>query len=283
MQCFPVWKRKMKKKKLRKPVLVLLVLALLAAALALTAVRISNARRLTALSAVPSPTPLPVSTPVPLKEYEFTEDRIQELRQELAEDEKINPDVQSILVFQSELVHDPVLQGSDNEHYLYVDWQTDEYRSYGSIMMDCINDLSKDEMNTIIYGHYIYEFRNKDRTLVFTPLAQFLDQENYQANRYLAMVTDHGIRYYEVADVWNCPMINVQGGQITPEEYQFNLVEYDEDRFSSYMEKVHEREYYSTGVEIEYGDRLLTLQTCIENQPDSREIVLCREIARRSF
>jgi len=49
------------------------------------------------------------------------------------------------------------------------------------------------------------------------------------------------------------------------------------------MRRVEEREYYDTGIDIAYTDHMLTLQTCIENYPENREIVLCRELERIIF
>ena len=219
----------------------------------------------------------------PEPEYRFPQERLEALREELTEDREINPDVTGLLVFQSDLVHEPVLQGDDNGHYLYVDWETDEYRSYGSIMMDYRNHLDMDDMNTIIYGHYIYEARNADRTLVFTPLAELMHQENYADNRYIALVTENEVRYYELALVYDCPMENADGGQVTPDELQFNLVEYEENYFDLYCESARAHRYYDTGVTLAHSDHLLTLQTCIEGNTESREILICKELERISF
>ena len=215
--------------------------------------------------------------------YYFSSEQLAALRDELSDDREINPDVTALLVFQSDLVHEPVLQGTDNGHYLYVDWQTDEYRSYGSIMMDYRNHLDIDDMNTIIYGHYIYENRNPDRTLVFTPLAELIHQEAYEENRYVALVTESEIRYYELAIVYDCPMENVDGGQVTPDELQFNLVNYEENYFALYHQSVQEHRYYDTGVSWNHSDHLLTLQTCIEGNTESREILICKELERLPF
>ncbi len=239
----------------------------------------------------PTPTPIPYSseeTPIPepvvesepVGEYVFDDERIQTIRDELAADRAINSDVQAMLVFQNELVHQPVVKGSDNEHYLYSDWETGEYASYGSITMDYRNDLNADNMNLIIYGHYQYESRNADRTWVFTPLAQLMDEANYEPNKYVALILDNEIRYYEIVSVYDCPMEVIGGLTVTIEELQFNLIDYSEQYFGRYLAAVKEHEYYSTGKEVEYGNRLLTLQTCIEDKPESREIVLCREIVR---
>ncbi|MEE3488216.1 MAG: class B sortase [Bulleidia sp.] len=280
----------MKKRKLKKSVRILSALVAVLLVLAVAAAAVNGKRSAAAVqnetetAATAEPAAVPSETTEEDDGYIFTDERIQELRDELKEDQKINPDVKAILVFKSELVHDPVLQGTDNNHYLYVDWKTGADQSYGSIMLDYMNDLdNEDEMNTIIYGHYIYEYKNSDRTLVFTPLSQMTEAGNYADNKYVALVTDKEIRYYVVGSVFNCPMVDVNGSQVADEGFQFNLVEYDTNYFSTYMRNIKNNQYYTTGVQFEYGDKLLSLQTCIEDYPESRQIVLCKELERVKF
>jgi SrtB family sortase len=236
----------------------------------------------------PKPSAEPEETKEPEKEtakpaegYKLDEGTIASLREELRNDKAINGDVKCILHFNSGLVHDPVLQSDNENYYLYLNWQTKEYQSYGSIVLDSRNSIDAMEQNTIIYGHYIYEFRNPDRTLVFTPLAQLTSYEVWQANRYVSVVTDHEIRYYEICAVYDCPLQTMEdGSQFCYDGLEYNLLSYSEDYFAGYKENIKQHEYYSTGVEYSASDRFLTLQTCIENHHESREIVLCRELDR---
>ena len=97
-------------------------------------------------------------TPEPLEIYEYDEAALQDLRRELQEDREINPDVSALLCFQSGLIHAPVLQSADVNEYLYKDWKTGEYLSYGSITLEPENDLTRDDQNTIIL--YLRSLRN---------------------------------------------------------------------------------------------------------------------------
>ena len=40
---------------------------------------------------------------------------------------------------------------------------------------------------------------------------------------------------------------------------------------------------YDTGVQIGSDDRILTLATCIQHQPELRQIVICRETGRITY
>lgn len=225
------------------------------------------------------PTPTPEPEPE-LPEYALTAERIEELRQKVRDDLEINSDIKGILVFQNGLLEQPVLQGNDNDHYLYVDWETQAYRSWGSIAMDYECVFPEPEQNTTIYGHYVYPVRTPDRTVMFTPLSRLMNEEEYEDNKYLAFVMEDSIRYYEVASVVNVPLL---GDGYLPDDMMYSLNNFSESYFETYMRRVKDREYYHTDIELKYEDTLLTLQTCIEHYPDNREIVLCREIERIDF
>ena len=232
-------------------------------------------------SAEPTTEPVTEETSAPVAEYELSEEELRSLHQELIEDQAINEDVKAVLHFNSGLVHDPVLQTTMEDYYLYRDWKTHADLSYGSIVLDSRNDLSKDEQNTIIYGHYIYEYRNPDRTLVFTPLSTMVDKSVYEKNRYISLILNDEVRYYEVTNVFEAPLEEIDGVQYSMYGLEYNLLEYDPDYMNLYRENINRYEYFDSGIEIADDDHLLTLQTCIENQHESREIVLCRELERK--
>lgn len=272
-------KPKKKKRKLKKSAKI--VLTLLAAGLVLLIVYATGAFR-SGGQVVAEATPTASATSA--SEYCISDEQARTLYAEYEEDHAINEDVVGILYFQSELIHQPVVQGETNDTYLRTDWKTGEYQSYGSIFLDYVNDITADEENTIIYGHYVYLSRNADRTLAFTPLALLRDEANYEANKELVLVTADNIRYYEIYAVYDCPLVTEDGYQYTVEELQYNLVTYDPDYFNTYLAAIKENELYDTGeTGLTNSDRLLTLQTCIEGNDQARQIVLCREVARRDI
>lgn len=226
-------------------------------------------------------TPSFASTPIPA--YVYDAQRIASLKKELQEDRKINPDVCGLLVFQSDLIHVPVLQGKDNEAYLYHDWKTGKASTRGSVMLDYRNRADFQDDNSILYGHYVYHRASLDRTLVFTPLEQLLAEENYTTNQYLAMVTETAVHYYQIKIVYACRLRNTADAQVAPDELPFNALSYSRAEFSDYIQAAEAVRYYDTGEVPVYGKRLLTLQTCVEFKPDIREIVLCQELETVTF
>lgn len=232
---------------------------------------------------VVTPEPTVEPTPEPKEEYELSEEDLASFRQELEEDQAINGDVKALLHFNSGLIHKPVVQGETEDYYLYRNWETHEYLSYGSITLDSRNDLSAPEQNTIIYGHYVYPSKNPDRTLAFSSLDFLKDPNIYEENRYVELILKDEIRYYEIASVYEAPLETIDGVQYCMYGIEYNLLEYDEEYMDLYKSNIKRYEYFNTGVEISTEDKLLTLQTCIENQHDSREIVLLRELKRVSL
>ena len=195
-----------------------------------------------------------------------------------------------VIKFESSLVDLPFVQGVDNDFYLRRDWITNEYSELGSIFMDY--ECSLDSKNIILYGHYVYssyevldDDGNKldNSKLMFTPLSKLIDENNYEANKYVSLILEDEVRRYEVVSVFYCNLVG-EGEDIYPEEYlEYYLPEYDKDYFDKYKEKIKSIEFYDTGVDFKVDDNLLTLQTCVENDSMKREIVLCKEISRRSL
>ena len=62
---------------------------------------------------------------------------------------------------------------------------------------------------------------------------------------------------------------------------QFKYNEYatmNEEEFEEYMENVHARALYDTGVDAEYGDQLLTLSTCEYTYKNGRFVVVAKRV-----
>ena len=71
----------------------------------------------------------------------------------------------------------------------------------------------------------------------------------------------------------------IGNGLIHPDtDLLFNLTDYDSDYFAEYTAAIEGVQLYDTGVEIADGERMLSLQTCIEWHEESRQIAVCRQI-----
>ena len=193
----------------------------------------------------------------------------------------INSDYIGNIVFESRLIDLPVVQGASNDTYLRTDWETMNYDEEGSIFLDYRNYL--DDQNLIIYGHYVYESYEPSKTHKFTPLDKLKEKENYEENKIISLTMENDIRVYEIAVVYYCRLIEEDGYYITDPSMEYYHTNYDADYFNTYKSTIYQNAFYDTGVDITMEDRLLTLQTCVENRGDLRLIVVCKEIAREPY
>ena len=187
--------------------------------------------------------------------------------------------------FESGLIDLPFVQGKDNDVYYRTDWETMKYDEEGSIFLDSSNTL--DDQNLILIGHYVYASYDASGTHKFTPLAKLIDKENYENNKYVKLYLKKEARRYEIAYVYYCELIEdeYEGEKFsyTNDGFEFYYPNYTEEQFNKYIDTVKKSAFYDTGVSINYNDKLLTLQTCVENHDELREIVLLKEIDRTSY
>lgn len=189
------------------------------------------------------------------------------------------------ITFESGLIDLPFVQGSDNNTYYRTDWETMKYDEEGSIFLDSSNTL--DDQNLILIGHYVYASYDASGTHKFTPLAKLIDKENYENNKYVKLYLENEVRRYEIAYVYYCELIEdeYEGEKFsyTNDGFEFYYPNYTEEQFDKYIDTVKKNAFYDTGVSITYNDKLLTLQTCVENHNELREIVLLKEVDRTSY
>ena len=167
----------------------------------------------------------------------------------------------------------PVVQGEDNEYYLHKDYDGN-YSFAGTIFTDYEGRFGPDEMpnNTILYGHnmlYKYQFaalsnyRTNIDFLKLSPVADF--NTLYQNNQYKifsVFVTNTAEEHGEVFDYYN------------------NVYFENSDQFYSFILECMDRSIYETGVDIQYGDELLTLSTCDASTgfEDCRLVIVARKV-----
>lgn len=198
----------------------------------------------------------------------------------------ISDDYIGTIKFESGIIDLPFVQGVSNDTYYRTDWKTMSYDEEGSIYMDSAN--TTDDQNIVLIGHYVYASYDASGTHMFTPLAKLLDESNYENNKYVKIYLENEVRRYEIAYVYLCTLEtetdeNGYEFQYVADGLNFYIPNYTEDEFNDYMSLVKQNAKYDTGVSIEYKDKFLTLQTCVENHDEQREIVILKEIERTSY
>ena len=180
--------------------------------------------------------------------------------------------------FESGIIDLPVCDADDNSKYLFLNFETQEYDMLGTLFLE--QKATIDSMNITIYGHYCYPEIDPDQVLMFTPLHLLKDEENYEANKYIDILTEDEARRYQVVTVYYCPLnfsADTQAYDWVDESLRYYLPEFDEVFFENYKHRLKDMEFYDTGVDFTNEDHLLTLQTCVPGRDDLRLIVVAKE------
>lgn len=163
----------------------------------------------------------------------------------------INEDIMAWIKCEALGLDYPVVQGSDNEHYLSHTFLGTEHIA-GCIFMDCLNRADFTDDNTILYGH------NMKNGSMFGAFGKAT-----KAGTTVYLYTQNETLEYEVIDNRVADI---------SEDLYFK-VRYGEDAFEDFCEAVT----LHSGVQLAKGDQILTLATCNGNA-DERYIILCKRI-----
>ena len=187
----------------------------------------------------------------------------------------INDDVVGYIKIPETNVDYPVFQSDDNEKYMDKDMYGD-YLQSGCIFMDYRDvidtDPAKQSNNLVLYGHNmlngskfatLHYYRQDDKFIEKAPVIEF--------------DTNYATQYYAIIGYF------VTSGSYGETNYGEEFAYWDkenmkEKEFKKYLKTVADRTYKDTGVDVKYGDQLLTLQTCFMDEDNSRFLVIGRKL-----
>lgn len=168
---------------------------------------------------------------------------------------KKNPDIIGWIKVDGTRINYPVMQTQDEpEFYLRRNFDK-EYSISGTPFMDAQSDIFVPTSNWLIYGHHM-----KDGTM-FKDLLEYADYDFYKEHPTITFDTIYkgDVTEYEVVAAFYTQIY-------TAKEKVFKYYQYagitTESQFNEYIEGVKGLSEYSTGIEPEYGDQLVTLSTC---------------------
>lgn len=164
----------------------------------------------------------------------------------------------------------PVMQTTDNEYYLDHNLNQ-EYDKNGSIFMDKDCDILEPSTNLILYGHHMKSGQ------MFGNLDRYGSEAYYKEHPLIQFDTIYEKGIYQVMYVFRSHVYSEE--EIAFKYYQFIDVN-SEQEFDSYMQEMAEMSYYDTGVTAQYGDQLLTLSTCDNQEKNGRFVVVAKKIAK---
>lgn len=160
-----------------------------------------------------------------------------------------------------------IVQSQDNSEYLKKDFYGN-YSRYGCPFLDYRNDARYLNQNTIIYGHHMSD------GLIFAELSKYKELDGFLESPVIRFDTLYKTQYFKVyaAFITNSRETDDNG-------YIFNYTVTSfasTQNFDDYIKAVDERKLYTTGVDINAGDKLITLSTCTYEFNDARLVVIGR-------
>ena len=165
----------------------------------------------------------------------------------------------------------PVVKTTDNDYYLRRDFFKNTTK-YGVPFFDFRNTLDKLNRNTVIYGH---NMRYDDK--IFGTLEQYRTIEGFKKAPLIYMSTLYGDYTFKVYAVF---ISNSRASDNNGDIFQYNFTSATNENFQNYIREVDKRKLYSTGVDINENDRIITLSTCCYDFSDARLAVIGRLVRK---
>ena len=119
--------------------------------------------------------------------------------------------------------------------------------------------------NIVIYGHHM-----KNGSM-FADLCNYTDEDFWREPPLIHFDTLSSFGEYEIVAVFRF--------NTNKETFKYNeCVTMNEEEFNEFIQEVHAREMYDTGIDAEYGDQLLTLSTCEYFYKNGRFVVVAKKV-----
>lgn len=138
------------------------------------------------------------------------------------------------------------------------------YSDYGVpyIEESCALGISN---NVVIYGHHM------SNGSMFADLCKYTDKSFYEEHPVIQFDTLSTFGEYQIVAVFKF--------NTNKETFKYNeCVTMNEEELKTFMNEVHSRQLYDTGVDAEYGDQLLTLSTCEYTYKNGRLVVVAKKV-----
>ena len=197
------------------------------------------------------------------KNDEFNQDSYMALAKE-------NGDLKGYIEFDSKIISQPIVQARDNDYYLRRSFYG-KYSDEGTPFMDAYCSL--DSTNITVYGHTSYI----DNKAMFSQLNNMTTQKFFDENNKFKVYMYRNIHHYQVAYVYRISEEEFQ-------EYDFAKAEFaSEEEFNDFISFAKRKNLVNSGIDIEYGNKIFTLQTCKLWNENERIIVVGKEILVKDY
>ena len=169
------------------------------------------------------------------------------------------------------LINDPVMFTPwDQDYYLYRNQDGKDFKA-GTLYIGKDTVLYPNNSNIIIYGH------NMKNQTKFGSLKKYRYKAYYDEHKVIHFDTMEEKADYIVVAAFYARIlyVNEDGFRYYRHDYFDN-----EEEFNDYMANIEKMRFYDTGVEVSYGDNLITLSTCSYHTQDGRFVVVAKKMTQ---
>lgn len=161
----------------------------------------------------------------------------------------------------------PVMQTPDRpNYYLYRNFGKEDSK-HGCLYVQENCDVNTPSDNVIIYGHHMQDGS------MFAKLGRFAKKDFLEQNPYIYFDTLTEVHTYQIVAVFTTTVTVGKGFAF----YDFINAK-DADAFNRFIDTCRAYSTFNTGVEVEYGDKLISLVTCEYSQINGRLVVVAKRL-----
>ncbi|MBQ7925980.1 MAG: class B sortase [Lachnospiraceae bacterium] len=180
-----------------------------------------------------------------------------------------NPDMKAWIQIPDTKIDYPVMwTPKDENYYLYKDFEGKENKN-GCLILDTDSCLDPLTTNLIIHGH------NMKSGAMFGDLTDYEDEDYYQKHPRIILYTEQCQRNYEIIAVFRSQVYKKTDTVF--KFYKFFQADTQEE-FDDFYNNIKKLSLYDTGVTASFGDRFITLSTCVYHVTNGRFVVVAKEV-----
>ena len=156
-----------------------------------------------------------------------------------------NEDIYAWIVVPGTQVDYPLLQSETDNYYL--DYNLDHSKGYpGCIYTNQCNRKDFSDYNTVLYGH------NMKNLSMFGSLKKYKTEDFYKDHQFFTIYTSECAYRYQIFAYYDVPE--------TDEVYTVGFA--PDETFQKFIDKMKQKSYDDTGVNVTKDDHIMTLSTC---------------------
>jgi len=155
----------------------------------------------------------------------------------------------------------------DENYYLYRDFDGRKNQN-GCLILDTDSSLDPLTTNLIIHGH------NMKSGAMFGNLTDYENYSYYEKHKEIILYTEGVQRNYEIISVFRSQVYKKSDNVF--KFYKFFQADTQEE-FDDFYNNIKALSQYDTGVTAEFGDRFITLSTCVYHVENGRFVVIAKE------